>query len=298
MWFKAYNVPRAKGKNFAIRDWFVFNELAPSLGMSMDNPDLPFSIKPEHKVSAREVFKLLRGTYEGTEYDMCKDWKMVNAKGDTLVSPVANPWLVADTRNTLISADYDHNVFVFGDIDETVRSLKNGQFFYIRPSEEDIIATQILDIEIEDDTATITGADNIDEMFDFIKIEIEQEDQSFHRDLAERITELPASETEDPAASEDAAPETEQTAEQRYLAGNYAPAGLVKDKDHEKFEFEIDAPGEELSEKAAAYIAGAVFARLSGEDDLFSTGDVRACVYKTLREKGYFLTAEKYSTSL
>ncbi len=55
-----------------------------------------------------------------------------------------------------------------------------------------------------------------------------------------------------------------------------------------------DAPGEELSERAAAYIAGAVFARLSGEDDLFSTGDVRTCVYKTLRDKGYFQTAEKY----
>lgn len=55
-----------------------------------------------------------------------------------------------------------------------------------------------------------------------------------------------------------------------------------------------DAPGEELSEKAAAYIAGAVFARLSGEEELFSTADVRACVYKTLREKGYYQTAEKY----
>ena len=100
VWFKAYNSRKDK-KNFAIRDWFVFNTLAPSLGLSMDDPSIPFSIKPEHKVSAREVFKLLRGTYEGTQYDMCKDWKMVNAKGDTLVSPVANPWLVADTRNTL-----------------------------------------------------------------------------------------------------------------------------------------------------------------------------------------------------
>ena len=100
VWFKAYNSRKDK-KNFAIRDWFVFNTLAPSLGLSMDDSSIPFSIKPEHKVSAREVFKLLRGTYEGTQYDMCKDWKMVNAKGDTLVSPVANPWLVADTRNTL-----------------------------------------------------------------------------------------------------------------------------------------------------------------------------------------------------
>ena len=55
-----------------------------------------------------------------------------------------------------------------------------------------------------------------------------------------------------------------------------------------------DTAGEELSEKAAAYIAGAVFARLSGEEDLFSTGDVRKCVYDMLRQKGYVLTAEKY----
>ena len=55
-----------------------------------------------------------------------------------------------------------------------------------------------------------------------------------------------------------------------------------------------DAPGEELSERAAAYIAGAVFARLSGEEDLFSTGDVRKCVYEMLRQKGYVQTAEQY----
>lgn len=210
-----------------------------------------------------------------------------------------------DTRNTLISADYDHNVFVFGDIDETVRSLKNGQFFYIRPSEEDIIATQILDIEIEDDTATITGADNIDEMFDFIKIEIEQEDQSFHRDLPERITELPASETEDPAAAEDAAPETEQTAEQRYLAGNYAPAGLVKDKDHEKFEFEIDAPGEELydPEKSDSETTiSASFTRKTKNDALSVTAKLEIKVndnlnvYKRFTEFDYYFTLESKIT--
>ena len=69
--------------------------------------------------------------------------------------------------NTLVSADYDHNIYVFDHIDETVRSLKEGQFLYIRPTDEDIITTKVLDVEIDGDTATITGMDSIDEMFDF-----------------------------------------------------------------------------------------------------------------------------------
>ena len=55
-----------------------------------------------------------------------------------------------------------------------------------------------------------------------------------------------------------------------------------------------DTLAEELSEKTAAYIAGAVFARLSGEEDLFTTEDVRKCVYEMLRQKGYVQTAEQY----
>ncbi len=100
VWYKAYNVPRAKGKNYAIRDWFIFNHFAPSLGLSMDDPELPFSIKPEKKLSLRDINKILRSTYEGTEYDMTRNWKSV-AKGDTIVSPLANPWLTTETRTTL-----------------------------------------------------------------------------------------------------------------------------------------------------------------------------------------------------
>jgi len=100
VWFKAYNVPRAKGKNYGIRDWFIFNHFAPSLGLTMDDPELPFSIKPEKKLSLKDINRILRSTYEGTENDMCRNWKIVS-KGDTIVSPVANPWLTTDTRNTL-----------------------------------------------------------------------------------------------------------------------------------------------------------------------------------------------------
>ena len=100
VWFKAYNVPRAAGKNFAIRDWFIFNHFAPSLGLRLDDPELPFSVKPEKKLSLRDINKILRSTYEGTEYDMTRKWNIVS-KGDTIVSPVANPWLTTETRNTL-----------------------------------------------------------------------------------------------------------------------------------------------------------------------------------------------------
>ena len=55
-----------------------------------------------------------------------------------------------------------------------------------------------------------------------------------------------------------------------------------------------DTRGEHLSEKAAAYIAGAVFARLSAQEEIFSTSDVRDCVYGMLLEKGYPMTAKNY----
>jgi len=100
IFWKAYNVPRAKGKNFSIREWFILNELAPSLGLQFDADELPFSVTPETPVDVRDVMKLFRSTYEGTEYDMCRDWVM-DRNGRKVVSPVANPWLVADTRNTL-----------------------------------------------------------------------------------------------------------------------------------------------------------------------------------------------------
>ncbi|MCR5575936.1 MAG: hypothetical protein K6F56_02885 [Oscillospiraceae bacterium] len=53
--------------------------------------------------------------------------------------------------------------------------------------------------------------------------------------------------------------------------------------------------GEEVSEKTAAYIAGEVFARLSASEDIFSTEDVRKCVYKALYHKGYTQTAKIYA---
>jgi len=60
-------------KPFAIREYFVFNELAPSLKLDYKAEELPFSIKPDKKVSVRDILKFYRETYEGTEFDQSRN---------------------------------------------------------------------------------------------------------------------------------------------------------------------------------------------------------------------------------
>lgn len=60
-------------KPFSIREFYVLSTLAPSLGLSYDADELPFSVKPDKKVTPEMLFELYRATYEGTEYDMLKN---------------------------------------------------------------------------------------------------------------------------------------------------------------------------------------------------------------------------------
>lgn len=93
-------------KSFSIREYFILNKLAPSLGLSYDAEELPISVKPEKAVAATDVMALLSETYEGTEYDMTRNLKVAVArKGsdekDTIVSPAANPWMTRDMVSML-----------------------------------------------------------------------------------------------------------------------------------------------------------------------------------------------------
>ena len=93
-------------KAFSIREFFILNKLAPSLHLSYDAEELPISVKPDKPVAATDVMALLTETYEGTEYDMTKNLKVaVKKRGseeqDTIVSPVANPWMTTDMVNLL-----------------------------------------------------------------------------------------------------------------------------------------------------------------------------------------------------
>ena len=106
IFWKSFNTGYAKGKNFNDREWFILNHLAPSLGLTYDMDELPFSVKPDKKVDVREVMALYRETYEGTDFDMTKHVKMARAANrqhpaDTIVSPLANPWLTTNMQNTL-----------------------------------------------------------------------------------------------------------------------------------------------------------------------------------------------------
>ena len=76
----AYDPPDPeKLKHCARRVWRVLSRVAPSLGLSPDfskgipgAKPYPFSVKPDKKLSVRDVIALLRDHYEGTPFDMRK----------------------------------------------------------------------------------------------------------------------------------------------------------------------------------------------------------------------------------
>lgn len=103
-------------KPFTIREYFVFNTLAPSLNLKFDCDELPFSVKVDQQVNIREVVKLYQATYDDTEFEMIQNLKIANRKrdkngkiivGDSVISPAAHPWLSTDKRNLLNSLKKD-----------------------------------------------------------------------------------------------------------------------------------------------------------------------------------------------
>jgi dipeptidase len=106
--FKFWKVYGGVTKPYAIRDFFILSTLAPSLNLNMDMEELPFSVKPEKKVSPEMVFAYYRQTYEGTEHDRFKNLMVPRprrpgtpapAEGqapEMILSPAVNPWMNND----------------------------------------------------------------------------------------------------------------------------------------------------------------------------------------------------------
>ena len=109
VFYKAFHSSYGGGKNFSDREYFILSQLAPSLNLTPDMEELPFSVKPDENVDVRKVMELFKSTYEGTEMDMTQNVKMVTKKrlddgslvDDTIISPIANPWLTGAMQNTL-----------------------------------------------------------------------------------------------------------------------------------------------------------------------------------------------------
>jgi dipeptidase len=105
--WKAYSGQRP----YSIREFYVLSTLAPSLGLKMDLPELPFSVKPEKKLAVSDVLRYYRETYAGTEYDAAKNLLVSPrpqrgrpgeppaaqpAQPALVKSPLANPWMSSD----------------------------------------------------------------------------------------------------------------------------------------------------------------------------------------------------------
>lgn len=93
-------------KAFRMREFYIFDQLAPSLNLSYDAEELPISIKPDKQVSVEKVMNLLASTYEGSDFDVTKNLKIAvkdrnTGKVDSVLSPVANPWMGRDIRNLI-----------------------------------------------------------------------------------------------------------------------------------------------------------------------------------------------------
>ena len=103
-------------KPFSTREFFVLSTLAPSLKLSMDLPELPFSVKPEKKLSVRDVLRIYRDPYAGTDLDMTKNLLVPKRQGrrdqaapaanppaapEMVPSPIASAWMSRDVIQLL-----------------------------------------------------------------------------------------------------------------------------------------------------------------------------------------------------
>ncbi len=113
--FKFWEAYGGNLKPFAIREYFVLSTLAPGLGLKFDSPELPFSVKPEKKVTIRQVLEFYRTTYDGTEWEMIRNLKVASRHKDkdgkeitdTILSPAAHPWMAIEKRDLLNSLKKD-----------------------------------------------------------------------------------------------------------------------------------------------------------------------------------------------
>ncbi|MFH0991654.1 MAG: C69 family dipeptidase [bacterium] len=94
-------------KPFSTREFFILSTFAPSLNLSLDAEELPFFVKPEKKVSVRDVIKFYRNTYEGTDLDAMKNLLVLKMaprgqqpkegeKQEMVKSTAAQPWMNYD----------------------------------------------------------------------------------------------------------------------------------------------------------------------------------------------------------
>jgi dipeptidase len=108
-WWKVYG---GVAKPYSVREYYILSTMAPSLKLTMDMPELPFSVKPDRQVSIQDMMRYYRETYEGTEFDMTKNLMVPNparrtANGEQqpemIRSPIVNNWTMAGDMALLLN---------------------------------------------------------------------------------------------------------------------------------------------------------------------------------------------------
>jgi dipeptidase len=75
------------------REWRALSLLAPSLKLDSHSENFPLSVKPEKKLTVKDVLDIFRDTYQDTPYDMTRGLIQVNRQGQASPSPVAGPFM-------------------------------------------------------------------------------------------------------------------------------------------------------------------------------------------------------------
>lgn len=89
--FKFYPMVTNYKKNFMWREYFILRTMAPSLNLKYEDEEMPFSVKPDKKVTPEVMFALYRETYDGTELDQVRNLKIGVKKGDVVdsIAPIS-----------------------------------------------------------------------------------------------------------------------------------------------------------------------------------------------------------------
>lgn len=83
------------------REWRALSLAAPSLRLDPNAENYPLSVKPDKKLSVKDVLAIFRDYYGGTAYDMTQTITVADREGKMVKSPVANPFMSGELRTFL-----------------------------------------------------------------------------------------------------------------------------------------------------------------------------------------------------
>lgn len=84
-----------------LREWRALSLLAPSLDLQPYSENYPLSVKPDEKVTVKDVLSIFRDNYQGTPFELASSVTTTNREGMTVPSPIASPFMNTELRELL-----------------------------------------------------------------------------------------------------------------------------------------------------------------------------------------------------